>query len=137
MPDALQEPDGKAYFRKLMSYAVCMEVVPFKSNNEKGVESAVATCWENFTQHILLGASAPIFVLVGKTARQAFLDHALDDNARNEAKRAFDHREIYPYQDPGGTERLVVYVKFNQGKISRFHKYFSPEEAPNTDTLDR
>jgi hypothetical protein len=54
------------YVRKLMSHAVSMEIVPFKSNNEVGVDDALETCWNNFTRHIIERASASIFVLVGE-----------------------------------------------------------------------
>jgi hypothetical protein len=117
------------YVRKLMSYAVCMEVVPFKSNRETGVHDAMSECWDKYTRHILERAAAPVFILVGLMARKAFLEYALKDNApeKCKARQAFDNRDIYLYRDNGGTIRATVYVTFAQGQISRFEKYFLPQ----------
>jgi hypothetical protein len=59
-------------------------------------------------------------------ARDALLKHALNDGERKKAGQAFDNREIYLYRDGGGTKRLTVHVKFAQGRIRRFEKYFPP-----------
>jgi hypothetical protein len=117
---------GGYSLEELMSYAVCMEVVPFKSVKEAGVQEALCTCWENFARHILARAAAPIFVLVGKRARDVFLERALSDEERAKAKKCFDQMEIYDYTDEGETARSVVSVESNSGKISKFDTFFPP-----------
>jgi hypothetical protein len=145
LPNEMKGKDEKAYFRKLMSYAVCMEVVPFKSVKEAGVQEALCTCWENFARHILARAAASIFVLVGKRARDVFLEQALKSTERAEAEDCFgkdedkdkdkekekNKRKIYRYEYKGGTERSVVFVESNMGKISNFKTFF-PEAVLKT-----
>jgi hypothetical protein len=112
------------YARMLMSCTVCMEIVPFKSNNEKGVAAALDKCWDDFTRHILPHAAAPIFVLVGAKVRDTFLRKALDAKEYTKAEKIFNNREIYRYTDARGTQRNVVNVGFLNGSINCFHTYF-------------
>jgi hypothetical protein len=71
-----------------------------------------------------IAAAAPIFVLVGNKVRDIFLEQALNDAERAQAKSCFCQKGIYAYTDEGGTERSVVCVEFGSGKMRRFHTYF-------------
>ena len=113
-------PKDKA--REIMKYAVCMEIVSFRSNNEVGVPEALDKCWTEFTRHILAQAATAVFVLVGDKAREKFIRQAVTDGAKK-ARKALDAGEIYPYAI-GGKTRSVVCVKVNQGKMRRFSGYF-------------
>jgi hypothetical protein len=131
LPNSRKKPRKplEAYVRNLMSYALCMEIVPFRSNCEIGVPEALDACWENFAQHILAHAAAPVFVLVGDKVRDAFLAKMIaDEEKRKNVKETLINKGIHYYRN--GRERTVVSVEFTQGKIRRFTKYF-PEETLN------
>jgi hypothetical protein len=128
-PNAKKPDDSmETYVKRLMSKAVSMELVPFKSSGEKGVAEALLTCLRNFTRHILPHIAAPIIVLVGKKVRRAFMDFAIaDEKEWGEAKQAFDKGAVYHYKGPffnGG--KLVVSVGFNVGGFSLSNSCPSP-----------
>ena len=61
------------YAREIMKYVVCMEIVPFRSNDATGVTTAVLDdCWGKFTKTILELSGASIFILVGSKAYKTF-----------------------------------------------------------------
>ena len=110
-PNAPKGDSTEAYVKGLMSKAVCMELVPFKSRSEIGVDDALLFCLKNFTRHILSNITAPIVVLVGKKVRYSFLNFYLkDENEWGEASQAFDNKEIYHYGD-----KLFVATNFSEG----------------------
>jgi hypothetical protein len=120
-PNAKSPGDStEVYVKRLMSGAVSMELVPFKSSGEKGVVEALPTCLRNFTRHILPHIAAPIIVLVGKKVRRAFMGYAITDEKEwGKAKQAFDNSEAYRYNGPlFNGEKLVVSVKFAVGSFS-------------------
>jgi hypothetical protein len=125
----------EAYVRMLMSHAVCMEIVPFRSNRQIGVSEALSTCWEDFTRHILANAAAPIFVLVGEKVKDIFLKLALNDAERAKANVCFAQRGIYTIRGGSRAERSVVCVEFNNGKMRRFHTYFQDTKDTTLKTL--
>jgi hypothetical protein len=110
----------ETYVRRLMSKAVSMELVPFKSSGEKGVVEALPTCLRNFTRHILPNIAAPIIVLVGKKVLRVFMDFAITDEAEwGKAKQAFDNGAAYYYKGSLFTgNKLIVSVGFNVGGFS-------------------
>ncbi|MDR1917316.1 MAG: hypothetical protein LBQ58_12175 [Synergistaceae bacterium] len=121
-PDAACPGDSReVYVKRLMSKAVTMEIVPFKSSGEKGVSEALLICMKIFTRHILPHVAAPIIVLVGKKVRSAFLYLATEteEEWRN-AERIFDNQEAYHYNGPlCSGKKLVVSVGFNAGQFSK------------------
>jgi hypothetical protein len=120
-PNAKKPGDSmETYVKRLMSKAVSMELVPFKSSGEKGVPEALTTCLRNFTRHILPHILAPIIVLVGKKVRWAFMEFAITDEYEwGEAARAFDSNAIYHYKGSlFKGDKFVVSVGFNVGGFS-------------------
>jgi hypothetical protein len=81
--------------RNLMKNAFTMDIVPFKSGAQYGVDEALHRCVRRFAAKILPHVSAPVVVLVGKKVQQAFLDLVPhDDKEWGKAKEAFDKKEI-------------------------------------------
>jgi hypothetical protein len=107
------------YVKALMSRAVIMEIVPFKSNGENGVTEAFYTCARNFTQHLLPHATAPVVILIGQKVRQAFLDFAIPEREWGKAKEAFDNKEAYRWDtlDPKNPKWVIV-VDFVRGHFA-------------------
>jgi hypothetical protein len=125
-PNAALPGDSiNAYVKRLMSKAVSMELVPFKSSAETGVVGALPTCLRNFTRHILPHIAAPIIVLVGKKVRRGFMDFAITNEVEwGKAKQAFDSGAVYHYEkdkDQGSIfsgDKFIVSVGFNVGGFS-------------------
>jgi hypothetical protein len=107
------------YVKNLMSRAAVMEVVPFKSNQQCGVDEAFHTCMNGFTRYLLPHVVASIVVLVGKKVRQAFLDFALTETDWGKAKEAFDDQRIYHHKVSGNSKpKLVIAVDSSHGRFS-------------------
>lgn len=120
LPDKILEGyKGKAKIREIMKYAVCMEIVPFRSNKENGVPNALDKCWDTFTTHLLELSRASVIVLVGNTVLDCFVK-----NFANNAEGTLTGRNIFRCTI-GNKGRLVVKVDFSQGKFSRFKTFFS------------
>ena len=69
--DGALNPSQRA--REIMKYAVCMEVVPFRSTMAAGVTPAALNyCWNEFTIHLLELSAANLIVLAGVTALNTF-----------------------------------------------------------------
>ena len=111
------KPSQKA--RKVMEYAVCMEIVPFKSNGEKGVAKAKDTCWSNFTKHLLELSGASVIVLVGNKVLDSFVSHIASG-----VRGTLEARKVYSCKI-GDKDRLIVKVDFTEGKIRRFASFFN------------
>ncbi|MBR2207781.1 MAG: hypothetical protein IJ859_03135 [Synergistaceae bacterium] len=109
-------PSQKA--REVMKYVVCMEIVPFRSNSEVGVDNAKDTCWNNFTKHLLELSGAPVIVLVGNKVLDSFVSHVASG-----ARGTLEDRKVYSCKI-GDKDRQIVKVDFAQGKIRRFEKFF-------------
>ena len=111
--------------REIMRYAVCMEIVPFRSNSEIGVnEKLLNECWEKYTKHLLALSGASVIILVGNKVLDVFTrKFGLDDNAQDTLK-THGIVEI----SIGSNLRKVVKVDFNMGAFSRLDdtKLFSP-----------
>ena len=119
----------KQYARKLMKYVAFMEIVPFRSLEAKGVKAALATCWNDFTQHILARASAPVFMLVGEQPLGEFMSQVFGNSPTVE--QHLRNGNICCYQDIGGKERLVVF----EPKVQAGPRLFANAFADNPDTL--
>ncbi len=105
--------------REVMKHAVCMEIVPFRSIGEKGVnDKSLNTCWNAFTKRLLELSDASVIVLVGKKV----LDYFVDNIAQN-ARKTLEERNIYRCTI-GGKERLIVKVDFAQGASRKFETFF-------------
>ena len=104
--------------REIMKYAVCMEIVPFKSSGESGVENAKDTCWNNFTTHLLELSGASVIVLVGNKVLDSFTSHMAAG-----AKAILEVKNIYACRI-GKKDRQIVKVDFAQGKMRRFATFF-------------
>lgn len=104
--------------REIMKYAVCMEIVPFRSNGEEGVDNAKNTCWDVFTKHLLALSDASVIVLVGDKVLDCFTSKIASD-----AMGTLDGHNICRCTI-GGKERLVVKVDFAQGSFSKFQTFF-------------
>ena len=106
--------------REIMRYAVCMEIVPFRSSSEIGVnEKLLNECWEKYTKHLLALSGASVIVLVGNKVLDCFTSH-IDPNAKEIlAARSISTQTI------GGSARLVVKVDFAQGAMRIFNTFFS------------
>jgi hypothetical protein len=118
-PAAPQLDGADAYVRNLMGKAVLIELVPFKSSSQTGVQEALYSCVRNFARHILPHVAAPIIVLVGKTARSAFLDYALvDETEWGTAAADFENKAAYIYNGPlFSGQKHIVSVDFNSGSF--------------------
>lgn len=110
-------PSQKA--REVIKYAVCMEIVPFRSNGEVGVDNAKDTCWNSFTKHLLELSGASVIVLVGNKVLDSFVSHIA-----SEARGTLEDRKVYSCKI-GDKDRQIVKVDFAQGKIRRFEKFFA------------
>ena len=104
--------------REIMKYAVCMEIVPFRSNGEKGVANAKATCWNDFTRDLLDLSGASVIVIVGDKVLDSFVS-----NIAPKAMGTLTARQIYHIKI-GNKDRLIVKIDFTQGKIRRFKEFF-------------
>ncbi len=104
--------------REIMKYAVCMEIVPFRSNRERGVNNAKNTCWDAFTKHLLALSGASVIVLVGDKVLDCFTSKIASD-----AMGTLDGHNICRCAI-GCKERLVVKVNFAQGSFSKFQTFF-------------
>ena len=104
--------------REIMKYVVCMEIVPFRSNGEKGVENAKDTCWNNFTTLLLELSGASVIVLVGNKVLDSFTSHMAAG-----AKAILEAKNIYTCRI-GEKDRQIVKVDFAQGKMRRFATFF-------------
>ena len=102
--------------REIMKYAVCMEIVPFKSNGEEGVPNAKNVCWNDFTRDLLDLSGASVIVLVGDKVLDSFVS-----NVAPKAMGTLTVRQIY-HVKIGNRDRLIV--NFTQGKIRRFKGFF-------------
>ncbi len=109
--------------REIMKYAVCMEIVPFRSSSEIGVnEKLLNECWEKYTKHLLALSGASVIVLVGNKVLDCFTSH-IDPNAKGTlASSSISAQTI------GGRARLVVKVDFAQGAMRLFNTFFSPAD---------
>ena len=114
LPVALQGQSA----REIMKYAVCMEIVPFRSNSEKGVTNAKNTCWNDFTRDLLDLSGASVIVIVGDKVLDSFVS-----NVAPKAMGTLTARQIYHIKI-GNKDRLIVKVDFAQGKIRRFKEFF-------------
>ena len=123
--------------REIMKYAVCMEIVPFRSNEEKGVDNAKDKCWNDFTKYLLELSAASVIVLVGDKVLNMFTDlmKNLPLNSKTVLARessVYKNSRGKPKHDGivkvriGKIDRLVVKVNFNRGKFSRFGNFFTP-----------
>ena len=129
LPQALitgSSPSQKA--REIMKYAVCMEIVPFRSNQEEGVPNALNTCWDTFTKHLLALSGASVIVLIGNTVLDCFVSHLAPNAMGTLTGQNICRCTI------GGRERLVVKVDFVRGAFSKFKTFFS---ANVIDTLKK
>ena len=115
----LKSYKSKEKIREIMKYAVCMEIVPFRSNKERGVPDALDKCWDTFTKHLLELSKASVIVLVGNKVLDCFVKKVASD-----AEETLEKKNIYPCTI-GGHERLVVKVDFAQGTFSNFKEFFS------------
>ena len=103
--------------REIMKYAVCMEIVPFRSSSEIGVNNELLDkCWIDFTKHLLELSGAEVFVLVGNkvfdvVARQL----AISDGVKSTLKK---HGVVNI--TIGNKQRSVEKVDFYMGKFVRF-----------------
>jgi len=105
-----------------MKYAVCMEIVPFRSNREKGVAEAKDTCFNNFTKYLLELSAASVIVLVGNEVFEVFTRQLKISGAD---KNTLEKHGVVKVTI-GNKQRLVVKVDFIKGKFSRFGKFFDP-----------
>ena len=62
---------GKA--SEIMKYAVCMEIVPFRSNGKNGIINAKNVSWNDFTRDLLDLLGASVIVLVGDKVIDSFV----------------------------------------------------------------
>ncbi len=108
--------------RRIMKYAVCMEIVPFRSNREKGVAEAKDTCFNNFTKYLLELSAASVIVLVGNEVFEVFTRQLKISGAD---KNTLEKHGVVKVTI-GNKQRLVVKVDFIKGKFSRFGKFFDP-----------
>ena len=99
-----------------MKYAVCMEIVPFKSNAEKGVLNAKDTCWDKFTRHLLEHSGASVIVLVGNKVLETFVSKVAPEAMGTLTAGNIYHCKI------GNKDRLIVKVDFIRGRIRKFDK---------------
>ena len=115
------------YAQKLMKYAVCMEIIPFRSNNQFGVnQSSINYCWDNFSKKILALSGASIIVIVGNNNNQVspmyvfdtFTQKMLGNNLAN-AQTILRNGDVY-HKNIGGKDRLIVSIGFLRGKINLF-----------------
>ena len=120
--------------REIMKYAVCMEIVPFRSSSEIGVNDELLNkCWIDFTKHLLELSGAEVFVLVGNKVLDVFTRQlAVSDGDKNKLEKhgVIDNMPI------GNKQRSIVKVDFNSGKFSRLDnaKLFSNDVV---DTLSK
>ena len=103
--------------REIMMYAVCMEIVPFRSNSEIGVNKVLLDeCWNEYTSDLLELSGAKVIVLVGNKVLDVFTQKLnLNDNVKNALKNHGTKKILV-----GHEQRTVVKVDFNSGKFSRF-----------------
>ena len=107
------ELSQKDYARKIMKYAVCTEIVPFRSSAQNGVNNnSLSFCWDNFAQRILSIAGASVFILVGQSALNTFVDKVGDA----QALATLNSGNIYQ-RKIGGRDRLIIRLGFNCGNI--------------------
>ena len=134
------EMTQRNYAQKLMKYAVCMEIVPFRSNGQFGVnQSSINYCWDKFTQKILALSGASIFVIVGNNNNAAapmyvfdtFTEKMLGNNladARETLKKGKEKAEekgdVY-HRNIGGKDRLIVSIGFDAGAIYTFTNHLT------------
>ncbi|MBR1437719.1 MAG: hypothetical protein IJ587_04205, partial [Synergistaceae bacterium] len=104
--------------REIMKYAVCMEIVPFRSNGEEGVTNAKNVCWNDFTRDLLELSGASVIVLVGDKVLDSFVS-----NIAPKAMGTLTAKQIYRIKI-GNKDRLIVKVDFMLGKIRRFKGFF-------------
>lgn len=105
--------------REIMKYAVCMEIVPFRSNGEEGVDNAKNTCWNAVTKHLLALSGASVIVLVGNKVLNCFTSN-IDTNAMG----TLTGQNIYSCTI-GCKQRLVVKVDYSEGAFRRFDTFFN------------
>ena len=97
--------------REIMKYVVCMEIVPFRSNSEIGVnDKLLDKCWIDFTEHLLELPGAEAFVLVGNKALKVFVEKL---KVPASDIHTLKNRGVIK-QIIGNKSRLVVKVDFNQ-----------------------
>ena len=119
-----------AYIRKMMEYAACTSIIPFKitysdSLTENGI---FKHCWEEYSRDIISESGAKIIILVGQDILPLFTESFKLDNSNlfgKEKSPSLDRNgnayDIYLYE--WGT-RLVVNVAPNQGGMHNFNDYF-------------
>lgn len=103
--------------REIMKYAVCMEIVPFRSNSEIGVNNKLLDkCWIDFTEHLLKLLGAEVFVLVGNKVLNVFTRQLAISNG---VKSDLEKHEVVN-MTIGNKQRSVVKVDFFMGRFTRF-----------------
>jgi hypothetical protein len=134
LPPALKgsskpESDYPAYLRRLLKYAACVPLVPFRTVNEIGVAEALGACVNQYARYILPHAAAPVVILAGETARRVFLEGMLEEESRAVAAEALEAKR--PYVCAGGVftgEKAFIAAGFSrnrqgQGKWSELSGY--------------
>ena len=105
--------------REIMKYAVCMEIVPFRSSSEIGVnDELLDKCWIDFTKHLLELSAASVIVLVGNKVLNSFVSHIASG-----VREILEDRKVYSCKI-GDKDRLIVKVDFTEGKIRKFENFF-------------
>lgn len=121
--------------REIMKYAVCMEIVPFRSTMAEGVLPALNKCWNDFTKHLLEFSAAKVIVLARPVALNTF--------CANVPLTAAQQQTLLEHNIVRYKERLVVRAETAGMGVGTafvpFNKYFDPVAYPTTNpnTLDQ
>ena len=118
--------------REIMKYAVCMEIVPFRSTMAAGVLPALNKCWNDFTKHLLAFSAAKVIVLVRSVAVNTFCANVPLTTAQQQT--LLEHNIVKCTLE--GKERFVVRAE-TAGRgagtaLVPFDRYFDPNIYPTT-----
>ena len=119
--------------REIMKYAVCMEIVPFRSTMAAGVRpETLNKCWNDFTKHLLEFSAAKVIVLAKPVALNTFCANVPLTAAQQQT--LLEHNIVRCTL--GDKERLVVRAETAGMGVGTafvpFNKYFDPVEYPTT-----
>lgn len=107
--------------RSLMSNVLCMDIVPFGSENISTLDGqSLKYCWEHFTLPLLEKCGARAFFLIGPDVSNCFSDFLCDEE-KSKAKKCFDSEKPYEYSC-GDVTRWVV-------QLPHPGKYLEPGET--------
>ncbi len=130
--------------RDIINYFACTSIVPFKINLQgkykKAFDSAntLLTCWQTYSQNIIILSNAVVIVLVGKEVFDMFTsgfnidvnNYYLHEVSKTDSSKPDSNngtKDIYLFKHKiGNTIRFIVNIVANQGDMRNFKNYFVP-----------